>query len=252
MNPPVTTEGILGRRRELDALRAWLDAARAGAGCLVLCVGEPGIGKTRLAQELAGIALARGTGVAWGRCVEAEGSPAFWPWRQALRSIGVDPDAVLGGEAASPEDRFRVLDGIAEAVGRAAHRSSLVVIVDDIHWADEPSLLALRHVADRVARSPLLVLATFRDVEPGSLLPLVLPDLLRAPGAERLELRGLGLEEVEQQLARAGALDADANAVLDLTAGNPLFVRELARAMADGTWRWDRPPRTVLDLVSAR
>jgi transcriptional regulator with AAA-type ATPase domain len=72
-------DGIVGRRRELAALRAWLKAARAGAGRLVLCVGEPGIGKTRLAQELAGIALAGGTAVAWGRSIEAEGAPAYWP-----------------------------------------------------------------------------------------------------------------------------------------------------------------------------
>ena len=68
---------IIGRRRELDALRTWLDDARNGAGRLVLCAGEPGIGKTRLAQELAGAALAGGTAVAWGRCVEADGAPAY-------------------------------------------------------------------------------------------------------------------------------------------------------------------------------
>jgi len=89
-------DGIVGRRRELDALRVWLDAARDGAGRLVLRVGEPGIDKTRLAQELAGVALAGDTAAAWGRCVEVEGAPAFWPWRQVLRSLGVDPDAVLG------------------------------------------------------------------------------------------------------------------------------------------------------------
>ena len=70
---------MVGRQRELDALRAWDGAARDGAGRLVLCAGEPGIGKTRPAQELAGVALARGMAVAWGRCVEAEGAPAFWP-----------------------------------------------------------------------------------------------------------------------------------------------------------------------------
>lgn len=86
-----TGDAVVGRRHELDSLRAWLDAARTGAGRLVLCVGEPGIGKTRLAQELAGLALATGTAVVWGRCAEAEGAPAFWPWRQVLRSLGVDP-----------------------------------------------------------------------------------------------------------------------------------------------------------------
>ena len=71
-------ETIVGRRRELDALRAWLGGALDGAGRLVLCVGEPGIGKTRLAQELAGFALAGGTAVGWGRFVEGEGAPAYW------------------------------------------------------------------------------------------------------------------------------------------------------------------------------
>lgn len=80
--PPATGQPILGRRRELAALREWLEAARHGTGRLVLCAGEPGIGKTKLAQELAGVALASGTGVAWGRCAEGEGAPAFWPWRQ--------------------------------------------------------------------------------------------------------------------------------------------------------------------------
>src|SRR2546423_9717405 len=90
----VVGDSIVGPRRELGGLRAWLDAARDGAGRLVLCVGEPGIGKTRLAQELAGFALAGGSAVTWGRCVEAEGAPAFWPWRQVLRTLGVDPDTV--------------------------------------------------------------------------------------------------------------------------------------------------------------
>src|SRR5262249_32041933 len=75
---------LVGRRRELEALPTSLTAARGGSGRLVLCEGEPGAGKTRIAQELAGIALAEGVAVAWGRCLEAEGAPAFWPWRQLL------------------------------------------------------------------------------------------------------------------------------------------------------------------------
>jgi len=242
--------GIVGRRSELGALRSWLDAARAGAGRLVLCSGEPGIGKTRLAQELAGLALAGGTPVAWGRCVEADGAPAFWPWRQVLRTLGVAPEAVLAGDAESPADRFRAFDAISEAALQAAGPSGLVVVLDDVHWADEPSLLVLRHLAPQLAGTSLLVVATFRDVEPASALPRLLPDLLRSPGAQRLDLRGFGLAEVREQLS--GAPGADPAAVLELTGGNPLFVREVARAMADGTWHPDRPPRTVMDIVGAR
>src|SRR5262249_12147940 len=95
---------------------------------------------------------------------------------------------------------------------------------------------------------------TFRDVEPANVLRRVLPDLLRAPAVEQLGLRGFELVEVREQLATAGVDDGaiDAQSLFELTNGNPLFVREIARAVADGTWRPDRPPRTVLDVVAAR
>ena len=244
----------MGRRSELEALHTALEAARGGSGRLVLCEGEPGAGKTRIAQELAGIALAEGVAVAWGRCVEAEGAPAFWPWRQVLRSLHVDPDAVLRGENTSPEDRFRLFDDVTEAVVAVAGDAGLLVILDDVHWADEPSLLLLRHAAEQVDTTRLLLLANFRSVEPASALPRVLPDLLRTPAGEQLSLRGFGLLEVRQQLSAAGVDEAaiDAGYVLDLTGGNPFFVREIARALADGTWHPERPPRTVLDVVSTR
>ncbi|HEV7827297.1 MAG TPA: AAA family ATPase [Pseudonocardiaceae bacterium] len=136
-------DAIVGRRRELDALRAWLDAARGGAGRLILCAGEPGIGKSRLAREFAGVALAGGTAVAWGRCGQGEGAPAFWPWRQVLRSLGVDADGVLAAEVESPQDRFRVFDDVSEAVLAVVDSGGLVIILD-IHWADESSLRAGR------------------------------------------------------------------------------------------------------------
>ena len=249
-----TGDRIVGRRRELVTLRAWLDASRQGAGRLVLCVGEPGIGKTRLAQELAGMALAGGTAVGWGRCVEGEGAPPFWPWRQVLRSLGADPETLIVGDAESPEDRFRVFDDVSRALRVAAERSGLVVILDDIHWGDEPSLLVLRHLADQMVDARLLVFAAFRHVEPAGALRRVLPDVMRSPVVERLGLAGFDLTEVREQLSRtsAGEPTADPSAVLDVTGGNPLFVREVARAIADGTWRPDRPPRTVLDVVGAR
>ncbi|WP_241840062.1 AAA family ATPase [Frankia sp. CcI49] len=265
-------DAIVGRRREIAALRGWLRSADGGAGRLVLCAGEAGIGKTRLARELAGMALAGGRAVAWGRCAEAEGAPAFWPWRQALRSLGVDPDDVLGhGEAQSPQDRFRVFEGVADAIGSVAARGGLTVVLDDIHRADEPSLLVLRHLADQVADAQLLILATFRDREPAGAIARVLPDLLRSPAAVRLDLRGFDLAEVGEQLRRMTAsgtevaasdgestaeaeaeMTATARLVLEVTAGNPLFVREIGRAVADGTWRPEQPPRTVLDAVGAR
>lgn len=129
-------DGIVGRRRELGALRRWLGAARDGAGRLVLCVGEPGIGLAR--------------------------------------------------DVKSPEDRFRVFDDVTEVMGGVADKSGLVVILDDIHPGDESSLLLLRHLADQLADARLLVFAAFRDVEPESVLPRLLPDLLRSPAVGRL------------------------------------------------------------------
>lgn len=245
-------DALVGRRREIDALRAWLGVARAGSGRLVLCAGEPGIGKTRLAQELAGIALAAGSAVAWGRCSEVEGAPPFWPWRQVVRSLEADRGAVVGAE--SPEDRFRVVDDLTEAVRGAAGTNGLVVILDDIHWADAPSLLVLRHLGERIAVTPLLVLATCRDPAPVGTERGMLADLLRSPAYERLDLRGFDLDEVRAQLSSTagGEPGPDAGAVLDVTGGNPLFVREIARAVMDGTWRPDQPPRSVLEVVGAR
>lgn len=246
--------GIVGRRRELDSLRAWLGGAVDGAGRLVLCAGEAGIGKTRLAQELAGLALAGGTAVAWGRCVEAEGAPAYWAWRQVLRSLEIDPDTVLAGDIESPQDRFRVFEDLTEALRGVADENGLVVILDDMHWADEAALLLLRHVASQIGDARLLLVTTFRDAEPSPVFDRVLPDLLRSPTVERIDLRGFDLAELREQLSTATEQPSDdvARAVLDVTGGNPLFVREVARAMADGTWRPQQPPRTVLDIVTAR
>ena len=108
MTPP-----LLGRARELDALRGWLDDARGGHGRLVLCVGEAGIGKTRLCQELAG--LAAGVRVAWGRCADTDGAPAFWPWRRGAAELWGQP-IQLCGDVESPQDRFRAVDAVAGAV----------------------------------------------------------------------------------------------------------------------------------------
>ena len=221
---------MVGRGRELAMLRSWL---AADAGRLVLCGGEPGIGKTRLAQELAGHALARSREVVWGHCVETSGAPAFWPWRQVLRAAGADPDAVLAHDAEVPQDRFRVFDAVATALDR----DGLVIVVEDVHWADEASLLVLAHLATQLRN--VLIFATFRDPCPA------VADLMRS--AVRIDLHGLSADEVAELTGPEHAAT-----IADLTGGNPLFVTEIARAVQDGTWRPDQPPRSVRDIVTAR
>ncbi|MET9227718.1 AAA family ATPase [Lentzea sp. NPDC003310] len=220
----------MGRARELAAVRSWLVAE---TGRLVLCGGEPGIGKTRLAQELAGHALALGREVVWGHCVETAGAPAFWPWRQVLKAAGADPEVVLAHDAEVPQDRFRVFDAVAAALDR----DGLVVVVEDVHWADEASLLVLAHLATHLRG--VLLFATFRDPCPA------VADLMRA--AERIDLHGLAADDVAQLVGPEHAAT-----ITELTGGNPLFVTEIARAAADGTWRADQPPRSVRDIVTAR
>ena len=236
---PVTAEPLVGRARELRDAAALLAGVATGRGGLLVVTGEAGIGKTRLAREIAGSALAAGIAVVWGRCVESEGAPAYWPWRQVVRGLGADPEAVFGGAVESPEERFRLVDEVRRLL---AERGPLVVVLDDVHVADEASLSLLRHVADGLLDQPLLVVATARDAGPA------LVELLRAPGADRWELRRLDLGEVEAQLASA----EHAAEVHRATGGNPMFVREVARAITVGTWDPQRPPRTVLDAVASR
>ncbi|WP_312877519.1 ATP-binding protein [Lentzea indica] len=221
---------VVGRGRELAAVRSWLAAE---TGRLVLCAGEPGIGKTRLAQELAGHALALGREVVWGHCVETAGAPAFWPWRQILKAARADPDEVLAHDAEVPQDRFRVFDAIATALDR----DGLVIIVEDVHWADEASLLVLSHLA--VTLRNVLLFATFRDPCPA------VADLMRS--AVRIDLHGLSTDEVAELVGVENAAT-----ITELTSGNPLFVTEIARAVDDGTWRADQPPRSIRDIVTAR
>jgi DNA-binding CsgD family transcriptional regulator len=243
MTPP-----LLGRARELGALRGWLDDARSGHGRLVLCIGEAGIGKTRLCQELAG--LAAGERLAWGRCVDTDGAPPFWPWREVLRGLGATEPTV--GDVESPQDRFQAVDAVAGAVLTEVARRPLVVVLDDVHWADEPSLLVLRHLADRVPDAPLLLVAALREPEPGAAAARALAGLERAPACEGLHLRGLSPADVGRQLDALGATGAGVDEVHDATGGNPFFVREVARAVVDGTWQPGWASRSVRDAVAAR
>jgi eukaryotic-like serine/threonine-protein kinase len=255
---------FVGRERELDRMREAVDSALAGRGSLQLLVGEPGIGKTRAAEELATYARVSGARVYWGRCREDEGAPAYWPWVQAVRSYARDADPValawqLGGGAAevaqlipevaekldieaaagsdSEEARFRLFDSVTSLLLAASRDRPLVIVLDDLHWADEPSLLLLRFAAREVASSGLLILGTYRDVELGRHHPLarVLGEISGIEGSSRIPLRGLGVGAVERYIEMTSGAPSPvglAEAVQEQTDGNPFFVGEVVRLLA--------------------
>ncbi len=255
---------FVGREQAMEVLRTALADATRGHGRLVLLVGEPGIGKTRTAAELAAEARAAGAVVLTGRCHEGEGAPAFWPWVQVLRTAvatfettaiaalgpaAVDLAALVpelapsGGGASSPANltaeqaRFRLFDGVAIFLATAARRQPLVLVLDDLHWADAPSLLLLQFLARQMRDARLLVVGAYRDVDVRRQHPLaaVLGELARESCYRRLALRGLGLEDVGRFIAETTGQAAAASlvhAVHAMTDGNPFFVGEIVRLLA--------------------
>jgi DNA-binding CsgD family transcriptional regulator len=256
---------FVGREAELAALTADLDAAVGGRGGVVLLAGEPGIGKTRLDEELAAAATARDALVLWGRCWEGEGAPAFWPWIQVVRAYvtGSEPAALrqdMGAGAADiaqlvpalrerlpglpapppsePEAaRFRLFDSLAGFLRAAAARRPLLLVLDDLHWADAPSLALLRFVGRELEGASLLVLGSYRhtEVDPGHPLLATLADLTRGQHHRRLLLGGLDEREVASFVTLVAGMAPPpelAAAVHRQTDGNPFFVTEVVRLLA--------------------
>jgi DNA-binding CsgD family transcriptional regulator len=288
--PPHRTP-LVGRERELAILRTNLEIGLFGEGRVLLLSGEPGIGKTRIAEELASDAAARGALVLWGRSHEAEWTPPYWPWVQVLRAYAQHRPTTalrteLGAGAAdiaqlvpeiaaqfpdlpplptlSPEQaRFRAFDHVAVFLQRAAAAQPLVLILDDLHWADAPSLLLLEFMARETRDAPLVTLGTYRDVEIGRQHPLArtVAELVRAGRSQRVTLRGLSQADVGRLVAADGvAPTADlVAAVYDQTEGNPFFVHEIAQLLAseaaDGRERSGRQlpiPQSVREAVGRR
>jgi tetratricopeptide (TPR) repeat protein len=242
-----------------------LDDAAAGRGRLFLVAGEPGIGKSRLAEEVAATARERGARVAWGRCWEAGGAPAYWPWVQVvraclrsqgstalsedLRAAAVDIARMLpeirdlfpdlpAPTAADPESaRFQLFDSTTSLLLELAHGAPLVLVLEDLHAADTPSLLLLQFLVGQMADSRLLVVGNYRDVEltPDHPLTLTLAQLSREPSTRLLHLQGLSEDEVARLVgARLDvvAVPAIISALYRGTKGNPLFVGEAVRLLA--------------------
>src|SRR5262245_25306770 len=215
----LTDRPFVRRVAEREALTAHVAAAQQGEGRVMLVSGEPGVGKTRLVEEaVARVAPGR---VLWGRCQEIEGAPAFWPWIQALRAyahatpgeqlrrelgdgaaelvrlipsirtrcpdVAAAADQTLDPEAA----RFRLFDAVIIFLRTVAATELLVIVFDDLHWADNESLLLLAFVARELHHQRLLVLGTYRAAELGQAAPAAraLGDLARA--SHRLGLAGL-------------------------------------------------------------
>lgn len=260
---------FVGRERELRALHGALDDAAAGRSRIVMLTGDAGIGKTRLADELAADAGRRGVQVLWGRCYEGEGAPAYWPWVQVIRSFvwssppEIVADAMGAGAAdigqlvsdvgerigdlppppaAEPDQaRFRLFDAITTFLANASSVEPVAVILDDLHWADKPSLLLLDFLAREARTSRLLVVGTYRDGNLGPRHPLrqLVDDLRGDPGFERIALGGLSPADVRELVeATSGAgIDAGTTALAKFvereTEGNPFFIREVLRHLVE-------------------
>ncbi|MGY1823295.1 BTAD domain-containing putative transcriptional regulator [Geodermatophilus sp. SYSU D00079] len=205
-------------------LRLLLDLAAQGAR-VVWIAGEAGAGKTTLVEAAAARLREGGWRVAEGRCPEVDGAPPAWPWTEITRALGAAP--LEEGTA------FWLARAVADRLRAAVREQPLVVVLDDVHRADELTLQLLRQVVDSLAGEPLLVLATYRDAEAGEALAATRAALASA-GARHLELRGLDDEGVAV-LARQSGLEDAGPAELALlrerTDGNPLYVRELARLL---------------------
>ena len=223
---------FVGREREVAELEAGLARTRAGAGGLYLIAGEPGIGKSRLAAEVAARARGHGLAVTWGRCWEAGGAPALWPWREALETAGLGvPDPAAVATADPGEARFAFFRQVSGVLARHAATSPLVIVLEDLHAADRMTLLLLELVAGQLHAMPVLVIGTYRDLEVS--LRADLRDSIVRLGrlGQLLQLARLHAADVAMLVHdRVGDADeALVASVFETTQGNALFVDEIVR-----------------------
>ncbi|MDP9847032.1 ATP-binding protein [Streptosporangium lutulentum] len=225
---------FVGRARELADLERRVAAAREGGGALVLVEGEAGAGKTALAHSVARSARRAGVRAAWGSCREGEGAPAYQPWVQILRGLGRSSTVLLDPAVTETGSRFHVFEDVVGMLHDAAGDAGLLLILDDLHWADVPSIRLLQAVTSTVADSRLLVigLCRTRDASSHAGPAEALRPLTRERAVTRLSLGGLAPAEVAELAARVlGRRPEPAllRTVDERAEGNPLFVLELLR-----------------------
>jgi DNA-binding CsgD family transcriptional regulator len=248
--------GFISRQPELSVLRRALEEAQRRHGQIVLVSGEAGIGKTRLAQELAAIAASGTVNVLWGRCFQGETSPSYWPWAQIVGSFAERCSVatlrrVLGPAAGrlslivpqigdrlhiSPvskieTDRFQLFDAVHTFLQRASLQAPVLLVLEDLHWADQNSLLLFELIAQELSGHSVLLVATYRDSEVRPPLAQTLGELARV-GVTRVALSGLSAEETGRLMAGISGREAAPDVVEQIharTGGNPFFVTEIAR-----------------------
>jgi predicted ATPase/DNA-binding CsgD family transcriptional regulator len=259
---------IVGRARELDVFRAAFDRMLAGRRQLVLISGEAGIGKTRCAEALADVAEDQGALVLWGRCREEAGAPPYWPWVQVLRAYvdasSLDELRLNMGAAArdiaalvpelldAPQHtqqapssiadastaRFRTFDAIGRFFHQATQQVPITLVLDDLHWADAPSLALLEFLSQELQRSRLLIVGTHRDTDASRTKPLLstLGGLSRDSDVQRVHLAGLSqtaIGEVAERLCEVRLSDSAIESIYQRTDGNPLFAIELIKVFIE-------------------
>jgi DNA-binding CsgD family transcriptional regulator len=240
---------LVGRDAELTVLDALVTQTAAGTGGVVLLAGEPGVGKTHLAR--AGTERAAGAQVSWGGCRESEGAPPLWPWLQVLRRAG--GPRITAGAADGAAARFRLYERVQRVLADQAAVQPQLVVIDDLHRADEASLRLLGYLSETLWPASIGMIVTWRDTEvtASSLVASVIAGLARAPGSRRCDLSGLSRDSVARWLAAAGLDGVDADDLHARTAGNPLFVSESIQLLADGSRR-DAPLRSVGEVIRER
>ncbi|HKN90340.1 MAG TPA: AAA family ATPase, partial [Acidimicrobiia bacterium] len=252
---------LIGRQTETARLLERMEQAAAGRGGLVMLAGEQGIGKTRLADEIATRAEREGFSVLWGRCHEGEWPPPYGPFIEALDAhVGLLDQAELRrdlGDAAGvvaqlvpavrhllpdvgsapvppEEERHRIFDGVGRFLAARSRQVPILFLLDDLHWADRSSVALLRHLARQVGPERLLLVGTYRDVDLDRAHPLTdaLAAWPREPGYEHVRIASLDGEEVAAFLGAAGDQEIDLTAGAAWareTGGNPFFLLELLR-----------------------
>jgi DNA-binding SARP family transcriptional activator/energy-coupling factor transporter ATP-binding protein EcfA2 len=235
---------VLGRDAELARLADRLRLAGAGHGGAVVLTGEPGAGKTTVAEAVAHLAEQAGITVAWARCPDADSAPAYWPWSQVLRALPDGPRVQaarsrLDGDVAGADEesirQFRAYEAVAAALAEAAAGGTVLAVIDDLHAADDASLGLLQLLAGDLRRMPVLGLFTARDTEPSRSLGQALGELLRQPGTERMAVEAFSAADVAALLDRLIAQQASAEviaALMSRTGGNPFYTTELVRLIS--------------------